>query len=94
MNAEPRQHYVYVLRCADNSLYTGWTTHLEERIDTHNSGKGAKYTRSRRPVTLLYSESYSEKSEALKREAEIKKMSRLKKEELIQKAPECKEKLR
>ena len=77
------KNYVYILSCADGTFYTGWTTHLEERVNTHNQGKGAKYTRSRRPVKLLYWEEYSDRGEALRREAVIKKMSRKQKEELI-----------
>ncbi|MDY2628799.1 MAG: GIY-YIG nuclease family protein, partial [Lachnospiraceae bacterium] len=76
------KNYVYILSCADGTFYTGWTTHLEERVKTHNQGKGAKYTRSRLPVKLLYWEEYSDKGEALRREAAIKKMSRKQKEEL------------
>ena len=68
-------HYVYILKCADGTLYTGWTTNLENRIKAHNSKKGAKYTRSRTPVELFYNEEFETKSEALKREAAIKKMS-------------------
>ncbi|MDD7389244.1 MAG: GIY-YIG nuclease family protein [Lachnospiraceae bacterium] len=77
------KNYVYILSCADGTFYTGWTTHLEERVKTHNQGKGAKYTRSRLPVKLLYWEEYSDKGEALRREAAIKKMSRKQKEELV-----------
>ena len=69
-------NYTYILRCADGSLYTGWTNDLENRLRAHNEGKGAKYTRSRRPVELAYSESFATKSEAMRREAEIKKLSR------------------
>lgn len=76
-------NYVYILCCADGTFYTGWTTHLEERVKTHNQGKGAKYTRNRRPVKLLYWEEYSDRREAMRREAAIKKMSRKQKEELI-----------
>ena len=61
--------YMYVLECADGSLYTGYTTDIEKRLKTHNAGKGAKYTKSRRPVILVYSEQYETKSEALRREA-------------------------
>jgi len=78
-------HYVYMLKCADGSLYTGWTTDLTERIRVHNSGKGAKYTRSRLPVTLVYHESFPDKSQALRREIEIKQLSRSEKEALIAK---------
>lgn len=70
-------------RCNDHSLYSGYCTNLEAREAMHNSGKGAKYTRSRQPVKIVYSESYTTKSEALKREIELKKLSKQKKEELI-----------
>ena len=76
-------HYVYILECSDTSLYTGYTNHLEKRINVHNSGKGAKYTRGRLPVKLVYSESYTTKSQALKRENEIKQLSRNEKNKLI-----------
>ncbi len=79
--------YVYILRCSDGTLYTGWTTDLEARINTHNSGSGAKYTRCRRPVSLAYYEEVSDRSAALKREAAIKKLPRNKKLELISSAP-------
>lgn len=75
-------NYVYILSCADGTFYTGWTTHLERRVKVHNQGKGAKYTRSRLPVKLLYWEEYSDKGEALRREAAIKKLTRRQKEEL------------
>lgn len=77
------KHYVYMVRCKDDSLYTGWTTHLEERIRTHNDGHGAKYTKSRRPVELVYHEIFDNKSEALKREYAIKQMSRSQKLKMI-----------
>jgi len=82
-------YYVYILKCADNTLYTGITTELERRIDEHNgSDKGAKYTRVRRPVSLVYSEEYSDRSSASKREYEIKKkMSRAQKLKLIAATP-------
>ena len=73
----------YILRCNDGSFYTGWTNNLENRIKTHNFGKGGKYTRSRLPVELVYSESFETKQEAMKREREIKKLSRIEKEKLI-----------
>ena len=65
----------YILLCADGTLYTGWTNDIEKRLAAHNAGRGAKYTRGRRPVTLLYSEECA-KSEAMSREAAIKKLSR------------------
>lgn len=68
--------YVYIVRCSDGTLYTGWTTDVQNRLKAHNSGHGAKYTRSRRPVELVYYESLESRSAALRREAEIKKMSR------------------
>ena len=80
-------HYVYILKCADGTLYTGWTTNLENRIKAHNSKKGAKYTRSRTPVELFYNEEFETKSEALKREAAIKKMSRADKTMLQKQKP-------
>lgn len=73
----------YILLCADNTLYTGWTNDLEKRLAAHNSGKGAKYTRSRLPVTPVYVEYLESKSAATKREAAIKKLSREKKLQLI-----------
>lgn len=75
-----------MLECSDRSFYTGITNNLKKRIETHNTGKGAKYTRSRLPVKLIYREKHISKSSAMKREIEIKKYSRLKKERLIAKA--------
>ena len=82
--------YMYVLECADGSLYTGYTTDVEKRLKTHNAGKGAKYTKSRRPVILVYYEEYGTKSEALRREAAIKKLSRQEKLRMIRQFEECK----
>lgn len=76
-------NYTYILRCSDNTYYTGWTNDLYNRIATHNRGKGAKYTRARLPVTLVYYEIYDTKSEAMRREYHIKQMSRSEKEFLI-----------
>jgi putative endonuclease len=76
-------NYVYIVRCADGTLYTGWTNNLDERIKTHNDGAGAKYTRSRLPVDLVYQETFDDKRLALKREFEIKKLTRTQKEILI-----------
>lgn len=73
--------YVYILQCSDNTLYTGMTDNTQKRVATHNSGKGAKYTRGRLPVTLVHCEELETRSLALKREAEIKKLSR--KEKLL-----------
>ena len=75
--------YIYIVECGDGTLYTGWTTDLERRIAEHNAGKGARYTRGRRPVKLVYKEEFEERSLARKREAELKKLSREAKEELI-----------
>ena len=75
-------HYVYMVKCADGTLYTGWTTDIEKRIHTHNTARGAKYTKSRLPVELFYYEEFKTKSEALKREAAIKKLTRQQKLEL------------
>lgn len=69
-------NYVYILRCADGSLYTGWTNDLEKRVKTHNAGKGAKYTKTRLPVELVYYEEYVEKGDALSREFSIKKLKK------------------
>ena len=76
-------NYVYLLRCADGSLYCGWTTDLERRLMAHNNGTGAKYTRSRLPVELVYYEEYDDRHEALSREWHIKRMSREEKLQLI-----------
>ena len=77
-------YYVYIVRCNDDTLYAGITTDLERRIDEHNnSPKGAKYTRNRRPVTLVYSEACENKSAASKQEYVIKKLTKVQKEKLI-----------
>ncbi len=76
-------NYIYILKCSDNTLYTGWTNNLENRIKKHNNKKGAKYTKYRTPVTLVYYEVFETKSDALKREHAIKKMTRNKKLDLI-----------
>lgn len=80
-------YYVYILECADKTLYTGWTRDVEKRVREHNVGKGgAKYTKSRRPVKLAYVEEAASLSEVLKREAGIKKLSRGEKLLLIRKS--------
>ena len=76
-------NYVYLLRCRDGSLYCGWTTCLEARVAEHNSGKGAKYTRSRLPVELVWYETFEDRHEALSREWHIKRMKREQKLALI-----------
>lgn len=75
--------YVYMLRCNDHSLYTGYTNDIMRREQTHNSGKGAKYTRSRLPVKLVYWECFETKSNALKRECAIKRLGKEQKEQMI-----------
>ncbi len=77
-------HYFYLARCSDNSLYAGYCVNLTEREAMHNAGKGARYTRARLPVTFVYHEEFSEKSDALKREAQVKKWKKAEKEKLIQ----------
>lgn len=76
--------YCYILECADGTYYTGWTTDPERRATQHNKGTGAKYTSTRRPVKLIYVESHPNRREAMQRELAIKKMSRIKKVELVQ----------
>ena len=76
-------NYVYILECSDGSWYTGWTNDLEQRIRAHNSGAGAKYTRSRRPVTLVYAASFPTKEEAMREEWRIKQLTRDEKLALI-----------
>jgi predicted GIY-YIG superfamily endonuclease len=78
-----REWFFYIVRCNDNSLYSGISNQLDERVDKHNSGKGAKYTASHRPVTLIYKEPYSSQSEARSREAQVKSWSKVKKENLV-----------
>lgn len=75
--------YVYIIRCADGSFYCGYTTDVEKRFEKHKSGKGAKYTRSHLPLEIVYIEEFESKSDALKRECEIKSMTRSQKEKLI-----------
>ena len=77
-------HYTYMLKCKDNTYYTGYTTDLEKRLKAHNEGKGAKYTKGRGPVELIYFEEYEDKHTAMHREWEIKRMSRNLKENLCQ----------
>lgn len=76
--------YVYILECADKSLYTGWTVDLDNRLKAHNNGKASKYTRSRLPVKLVYFETYDNKIDAQKREWEIKQLSRKEKLNLLE----------
>ncbi len=76
-------NYTYVLRCGDGSLYTGWTNDIEKRLKAHNEGRGAKYTKGRSPVKLVYVEQFATKEEAMKREYAIKHMTRREKEKLL-----------
>lgn len=78
-------HFVYMVRCSDNSLYTGYTNDLAKRIKVHNTGQGAKYTRSRLPVSLVFYRRVDSKSTGLRLEARLKKLSKKKKEDLVQK---------
>lgn len=78
------QNYTYIVECRDGTYYTGWTTDIDRRIRVHNAGKGAKYTRSRLPVKLVYMEIWETKQQAMQREAYIKRLSRKEKEKLIQ----------
>lgn len=76
-------NYTYIVKCSDGTFYTGWTNDLTRRMEAHNQGRGAKYTKARRPVTLIYYETFETKEEAMKREYAIKRLSRKEKEELI-----------
>lgn len=77
------KHFIYIVECADGSFYTGYTTDIERRLEEHNAGVGAKYTRGRYPVKLKYQESFESRSRAQKREYQIKQLPRSKKEELF-----------
>ncbi|RJQ33315.1 GIY-YIG nuclease family protein [Candidatus Parcubacteria bacterium] len=78
-----KKYFVYLLRCKDNSLYTGYTNDVEARVEKHNNGEGAKYTKYRRPVKVVYFEEFDSINDAMKREAQIKSWSKTKKEKLI-----------
>lgn len=77
------KNYTYIVQCSDGTLYTGWTNDISKRIKVHNQGKGAKYTKSRLPVKLVYSEEYDTKQEAMQREYAIKQLSRKEKLALV-----------
>ncbi|MGL4874101.1 MAG: GIY-YIG nuclease family protein [Clostridium sp.] len=77
-------NYVYILKCKDDTLYTGWTNNLEKRVKMHKEGKGAKYTRGRGPLELIYYQEFSDKKDAMKKEYEIKRMRRDDKVKLIE----------
>ncbi|OQY26313.1 MAG: hypothetical protein B6I38_11560 [Anaerolineaceae bacterium 4572_5.1] len=76
--------YTYILKCSDGTYYTGWTTDPERRVKEHNAGRGARYTRHRRPVELVYVEEHPDRSRAMSREYKIKKLTHTQKEELAQ----------
>ena len=76
-------NYTYIVECSDGTLYTGWTNNLEKRLEAHNAGKGAKYTKTRRPVKLVYQEQFETKEEAMSREYHIKQISRKEKMKLM-----------
>ena len=78
-----KYYYTYMVECSDGRYYTGYTTDLERRVASHNAGTGAKYTKSRRPVTLVYAEQYETKHDAMSREVKIKQLSHQEKTELI-----------
>ena len=82
----PHSHFVYIVRCADGSLYTGYARDPQARIRVHNAGRGARYTCGRRPVRLVYAESFATLSEALKREYELKQWPRVRKQALVKQA--------
>ena len=84
MNNPPTHAYVYILRCSDDSLYTGWTTNLERRLSEHNTGRGGRYTRIHRPVEMVFTEEHPTRSTAMQREAAIKRWSRSRKLTLIE----------
>ena len=77
------KNVTYILKCSDNSLYTGWTNDIKHRLKMHNEGKGAKYTRTHHPLRIAYFEEFEDRIQAMKREYEIKQFSHLQKEKLI-----------
>lgn len=83
MEAQARTHFMYVVRCADGTLYTGYSPDVEARVAAHNAGKGAKYTKARRPVELVASAAFASKHEAMSAEWHFKHLTRARKEELL-----------
>jgi putative endonuclease len=83
------EHHVYVVECSDGTYYTGYTTDVERRVAEHNEGEGAKYTRGRRPVTLVHVEAFGSQSRAMQREYEIKQLSRPAKERIVHEGDEA-----
>ena len=86
METQSKKNYTYILECRDGSYYCGWTNDLKKRLASHNAGIGGKYTRSHRPVKLIYYEAYATKEEAMQREWEIKQLPRSEKEKLVKAA--------
>lgn len=86
-------NYTYIVKCSDGTFYTGWTTNVERRLNAHNAGKGAKYTKTRRPVKLIYLEEFPTKEEAMSREYAIKQLTRIQKEKLLDSSLNLLEKL-
>ena len=84
MNNPPTNTYVYILRCNDESLYTGWTTNLKRRLSEHSAGRGGRYTSIRRPVEMVFTEEHPTRSAAMQREAAIKRWTRSRKLALIE----------
>ena len=84
---ENHMNYTYLLECSDGTFYCGWTNDLEKRVKAHNSGRGAKYTKPRRPVRLVWSETFETKEEAMSREVKVKRLSRKQKDELVAYGP-------
>ena len=82
-------NFTYILECADGTLYTGWTNDLNKRLTAYNAGQGAKYTRARRPVRLVYAEAHEDRREAMRREVQIKRLPRSKKLLLIESSCNC-----
>lgn len=80
------ENVTYIVKCSDGTFYTGWTNNIKKRIEAHNSGKGAKYTKTRRPVELVYCEGFETKEEAMSREYAIKRLTRSQKLRLIEQA--------
>ena len=83
IDRSPEHHFVYIVRCADRTLYTGYARDPAQRVAAHNAGRGAHYTACRRPVALVYAEAFGSKSDALKRECQLKRWSKAKKERLV-----------
>ena len=84
---ENNMNYTYLLECSDGTFYCGWTNDLEKRVKAHNSGRGAKYTKPRRPVRLVWYETFETKEEAMSREVKVKRLSRKQKDELVAYGP-------